>query len=121
GALSERPAFAAHRSNIREWYCDHAPRPNTRPANIQFFEWFRRDCDFFRPRSQIVWQCDRLATTTPIGVRREQDRLRPALFASVSLWSRRAVGICQPDICQLDIFQPDTCPSAPPLAGEWSV
>src|SRR5215813_14310385 len=60
--LSERPPFADHRSNIREWFCDHVPRPNTRPANIQFFEWFRRDCKFLLAHSQIVWQRDRLAT-----------------------------------------------------------
>src|SRR5262249_37549135 len=29
--------------------------------------------------------CDRLATTTPVGVRGEQDRLRHAIFAAVSL------------------------------------
>src|SRR5262249_4790075 len=58
--------------------------------------------------------CDRLATTTPDGMRREQDRLRAAMFAAVSLWSRRAVGICQPDTCQPDTCQPGTCRLAPP-------
>ena len=47
---------------IREWYCDQVPRPNTRPVNIQFLEWFRRDCDFLSSHSQIGWQCDRFAT-----------------------------------------------------------
>jgi hypothetical protein len=55
-------ARIAHRSNIREWYCDQVPRPNTRPVNIKFLEWFRRDCDFRSTRSQIGWQCDRFAT-----------------------------------------------------------
>jgi hypothetical protein len=57
-----RAARIAHQSNIREWYCDQVPRPNTRPVNIKFLEWFRRDCDFRSTRSQIGWQCDRFAT-----------------------------------------------------------
>jgi hypothetical protein len=35
----------------------------------------------------------------------------------VSPWSRRAVGICQPDTCQPGICQPDTCRSAPAPAA----
>src|SRR5436309_12246846 len=71
GAFGERPAFAAHRSNIREWYCNHVPRPNTRPVNIQFFKWFRRDRDFLFGRSKIVWRCGRLATHVPAARRLE--------------------------------------------------
>ena len=52
-------AFGAarfRRPSIRHsgWFCDHVPRPNTRPANIQFFEWFRRDCDSFGPLANCL-------------------------------------------------------------------
>src|SRR5260370_41501261 len=43
-----------------------SPAPNTRPANIQLLEWFRRDSDFLLARSQIVWWCNRLATHTSL-------------------------------------------------------
>src|SRR5436309_12813176 len=67
--LRRAATFAAHRSNIREWYCNHLPRPNTRPVNIQFFKWFRRDCDFLFGRSKIVWRGGRLATHAPAARR----------------------------------------------------
>src|SRR6266436_9850903 len=40
-----------HRSNIREWYCDHAPRPNTWPLNIEPRGRFHRRRDFLSARS----------------------------------------------------------------------
>src|SRR5215467_13902139 len=43
---------SAGRAAISRTY-DDVPRPNTRPANIQFFEWLRRDCDSFRPAAQL--------------------------------------------------------------------
>jgi len=58
-----------------------SPRPNTRPANIQFFEWFPPGLRFLRSRSQIAWQCGRLATPTPVGV----TRTRPSRH--ILLWS----------------------------------
>src|SRR5215475_2745734 len=40
------PECAAHRSNIGEWYCDHAPRPNTWPLNIAPLDQFHPRRDF---------------------------------------------------------------------------
>src|SRR5262249_35537407 len=45
------PLCAAHRSNIREWYCDHAPRPNTWPLNITPLDQFHPRRDFRSGRS----------------------------------------------------------------------
>src|SRR5262249_8265364 len=45
------PLCAAHRSNIREWYCDHAPRPNTWPLNIAPLDQFHLRRDFRSGRS----------------------------------------------------------------------
>src|SRR5215831_21413081 len=45
-AHPEHALGAAHRSNIREWYCDHAPRPNTWPLNIEPLGRFRPQRDF---------------------------------------------------------------------------
>src|SRR5262245_57421887 len=51
------PICAAHRSNIREWYCDHAPRPNTWPLNIAPLDQFhlRRDFRQGDPYRGAVW------------------------------------------------------------------
>jgi len=49
-AHSEHALGAAHRSNIREWYCDHAPRPNTWPLNIEPLGRFRPQRDFLSAR-----------------------------------------------------------------------
>jgi uncharacterized protein YjbJ (UPF0337 family) len=44
-------------------------------------------------------------------------RKQTRTIVCVSPWSRRAVGICQPDISQPDICQRDTCRPEPPPAG----
>jgi hypothetical protein len=51
------PECAAHRSNIREWYCDHAPRPNTWPLNIAPLDPFHPRRDFCQgdPHRGAVW------------------------------------------------------------------
>src|SRR6516162_1403527 len=56
------PVGAAHRSNIREWYCDHAPRPNTWPLNIGLLGQFHPRRDFLSERSPLSRQCGALAT-----------------------------------------------------------
>src|SRR6516162_54096 len=49
--LASTSGCAAHRSNIREWYCDHAPRPNTWPLNIEALGRFQPQRDFLSGRS----------------------------------------------------------------------
>src|SRR5262245_62248873 len=53
---------AAHRSNIREWYCDHAPRPNTWTLNIALLGQFHPRRDFLSERSPLSRQCGAFAT-----------------------------------------------------------
>src|SRR5215470_10896609 len=55
---------AAHRSNIREWYCDHAPRPNTWPLNIEPLGRFQPQRDFLSARSTSSRSVARLPHTS---------------------------------------------------------
>src|SRR6516164_677659 len=63
-AHSEHALCAAHRSNIREWYCDHAPRPNTWPLNIEPLGRFRPQRDFLSARSTSCRSVARLPHTS---------------------------------------------------------
>ena len=83
-ALSERLAFAARRSNIREWYCPQArtaarstfhPRLRFHPAlRVDFI----RECDPFatylhvsRPPASSIWRCIAGASANPFTLREE--------------------------------------------------
>src|SRR6266404_80517 len=61
--LASTSGCAAHRSNIREWYCDHAPRPNTWPLNIEPPGRFHQRRDFLSARSTSPRSVARLPHT----------------------------------------------------------
>src|SRR5215472_3122390 len=63
-AHSEHALCAGHRSNIREWYCDHAPRPNTWPLNIEPLGRFRPQRDFLSAPTTSRRSVARLPHTT---------------------------------------------------------
>ena len=49
-APSKRPVLPPIDPIIQEWYCDHLPRPNTWPLNIQPLGQFRPHCGFLLAR-----------------------------------------------------------------------
>ena len=59
GAFPRR-GFAAHRSNIREWYSP--PAPNSWPSNIPALAQFRTRCGFLFGAYHIAGRCGPLAT-----------------------------------------------------------
>jgi hypothetical protein len=61
--LASTSRCAAHRPNIREWYCDHAPRPNTWPLNIEPLGRFQPQRDFLSARSTSPRSVARLPHT----------------------------------------------------------
>src|SRR6266478_7759843 len=68
-APSERPAFAAHQSDIRDGFAIMSPARIPGQLTSSFSSGSAGTA-LPLARSQIVWQCDRLATTTPVGVTR---------------------------------------------------
>src|SRR5947208_16682353 len=53
GALSGRPAFAAHRSNIRDWFCDYVPARIPDQLTSSFSSGSAGIAIFFRPASKL--------------------------------------------------------------------
>src|SRR5215468_643484 len=64
-APSERPAFAAHQSDIRDGFAIMSPARIPGQLTSSFSSGSAGTA-IPLARSQIVWQCDRLATTTPV-------------------------------------------------------